>query len=102
MTLLSKEQSRTRSAELQKLLCEWDPIGVTNSPDWPRDEYDCMAGPILRLLENGASSFEIAAYLRHEITEHFGFPQGPFKYWFVARRFRAWFDERWSGTKVAG
>ena len=51
MGALSKEQSRVRWAELRRLLCEWDPIGVMDDPEWPRDEYDCMIGPVLRLLE---------------------------------------------------
>jgi hypothetical protein len=69
MSSLSKVQSRARWSELRALLCEWDPIGVMSEPEWPRDEYDCMVAPIMRLLEVGASEENIAGYLRTEITE---------------------------------
>ena len=100
MTLLSKEQSRTRWAELQALLNEWDPIGVM--PDGRRDEYDCLAGPALRMLEEGASQTQIADFLRHEIADHFGLSPEHYDFSAVARRMQTWFKERWAGTRLAG
>jgi hypothetical protein len=100
MTLLSKEQSRARWGELRELLNEWDPIGVM--PDGPRDEYDCLAGPVLRMLEGGASHGQIADFLRSEIAEHFGLSPQHYDFGSVARGLRRWFHERWDGTKVAG
>ena len=102
MTLLSKEQSRARWAELRGLLNEWDPIGVTTTPEGPRDEYDCLAGPVMRMLESGASHGQIADFLRREVTAHFGLPSEPGDVGSVARRMRKWFQERWAGTTVAG
>jgi hypothetical protein len=102
MTLLSKEQSRTRWAELRGLLNEWDPIGVTTTPEGPRDEYDCLAGPMMRMLETGASHGQIADFLRQEMAEHFGLSSEPDGVGAVARRIRRWFQERWAGTTVAG
>jgi hypothetical protein len=101
MTLLSKEQSRVRWAELRGLLNEWDPIGVTAVPGDPRDEYDCLAGPVMRMLEDGASQSQIIDFLRREITEHFGLPPGRSDVGSAARRIRKWFKERWAGTRVA-
>jgi hypothetical protein len=60
---ISKEQSRERWSGLRQLFCEWDPIGVMDDPEWPRDDYDCMVGPSLRMLEAGASAADIADYL---------------------------------------
>jgi hypothetical protein len=102
MTLLSKEQSRARWAELRGLLNEWDPIGVMSTPEGPRDEYDCLAGPVMRMLEAGVSQGQIADFLRQEMTEHFGLPSEPDGVRAVARRIRKWFQQRWAGTMMAG
>jgi hypothetical protein len=102
MSTLSKEQSRERWAELRNLLCEWDPIGVMDDPEWPRDEYDCMVGPVMRLLESGASEAAITAYLRAEIADHFGLSPEHYDFLSIARRTRSWFQERWAGPWNAG
>lgn len=96
MSILSKEQSQRRWSECQTLLSEWDPIGVMDDPNWPRDEYHCMVGPILRLLESDATEAEIAAYLRAELSEHFGMQAEVGDVTPVARRARSWFSEHWA------
>jgi hypothetical protein len=98
MSPLSKEQSRKRSGELRDLLCDWDPIGVMDDPEWPRDEYDCMVGSVLRLLEGGASETAIADYLRKEIAEHFGLSPEHYDFAVVAHRVRSWFQSGWAGS----
>jgi hypothetical protein len=100
--MLSKEQSRARWSELRALLCEWDPIGVMGDPEWPRDEYDCMVGPVMRLLESDASDADIAAYLRDEIANHFGLSPEHYDFPSVARRARSWFQARWAALQGAG
>jgi hypothetical protein len=70
-------------------------------PEWPRDEYDCMVGPVMRLLENGASDGDIAAYLRAEVTDHFGLSPEHYDFRSVARRTRSWFQERWAAAQVS-
>ena len=92
---LSKREIRARSAQLRALMCEWDPIGVMDDPDWPRDEYDCLMGPLLTLLDSGASKEEIARYLRKEIDEHFGLSADNYDFTAVAERVRRWFDHGW-------
>jgi hypothetical protein len=52
---LSKRELRQRFSQLNALMCDWDPIGVMDDPNWPRDEYDCLVGPLLTLLQSGAS-----------------------------------------------
>jgi len=94
MQTLSKEQSRLRWSELRGMLCQWDPIGVMDDPKWPRDEYDCMIGPLLRLLESGSSAKDIAAYLRAQITEHFGLSPEHYDFASIARQIRSWFGGR--------
>ena len=94
---LSKREIRERSAQLRALLCEWDPIGVMSYPDWPRDEYDCLLGPLLTLLDAEASKEEISRYLRKEIDEHFGLSADNYDFAAVAERFRKWFYLGWHG-----
>ena len=68
--LLSKEESRRRYSELNALLFEWDPIGV--GPEGPRDECECLVGPLMRMLESGATQAQMVAYLKTELVDHFG------------------------------
>lgn len=56
---LSKQELRQRFSQLNAVMCEWDPIGVMTDPNWPRDEYECLVGPLLTLLQSGASDAEI-------------------------------------------
>ena len=92
---LSKHELRQRSAQLRTLMCEWDPIGVMTDPDWPRDGYDCLVGPLLTLLAQGASAEEVARYLRKEIEEHFGLSPEHYNFTEVAQRVHTWFDHGW-------
>lgn len=92
---LSKRELRERSAQLRALMCEWDPIGVMSDPRWPRDEYDCLVGPLLTLVVSGASEKEIAGHLRKEIDEHFGLAPDNYDFTEIARRVHRWFDHGW-------
>jgi hypothetical protein len=92
---LTKKELRQRSSELNELMCEWDPIGVMDDPDWPRDEYDCLVSPVLSLLQSGATVEEVATHLRKEVTDHIGLSPDKYDFLAVARRFRNWFDHAW-------
>ncbi len=94
-TQLTKRELRQRSSQLRTLICEWDPIGVVDDPDWPRDEYDCLVGPLLTLLQSDAAADAIASYLRKEVIEHFGLSPAAYDFTAVARRLRTWFDQGW-------
>ena len=91
--LLGKREIRQRSSELNALLREWDPIGV--GPDGPRDEYECLVGPLLTLLQSGPTQDEIASYLETELVEHFGLEPNRESIVVVASRVRGWFDRGW-------
>jgi hypothetical protein len=54
---------------LRYLLNQWDPIGVA---DVVIDQYDCMIGPLLSMLNAGAGRAEIGEFLWYELDEHFG------------------------------
>lgn len=47
----------------QVLVRDWDPIGVMEDPEWPRDEYDSYIGEIYRYLARGESPEFIARHL---------------------------------------
>jgi hypothetical protein len=58
-------------------LNEWDPIGVFEPGDeddgsGPVDEYDCIRDRLLSHLLRGDSRYEVAEFLRDELTGHFG------------------------------
>src|SRR5262245_52821055 len=89
---LSKRELRQRSAQPRELMCDWDPIGVMGDPDWPRDEYDCLVGPLLALLQSGTSNDDISNYLRKEIADHFGLSADTYDFTAVVERVRRWFD----------
>ncbi|MGW6619568.1 hypothetical protein ACWGA0_39745 [Streptomyces erythrochromogenes] len=64
-----KAWSTATENELRHLINDWDPIGVADSV---RDEYDCMLPPLLGRLRGGADRTEIAAFLQHQLEDHFG------------------------------
>ena len=97
---LSKQESRERWAQLQGIVNEWDPIGVMDDPNWSRDEYDCLVGPLMRLLENSASHVEIVNILRHEIQGHFGLDTKHIEFIPIAKRLSDWFQTHWPETTV--
>lgn len=56
----------------------YDPIGVMDDPEWPRDEYDNYLTDTLSLLQQTASKDDILIYLKNA-SEHMGieFEIGP-------------------------
>jgi hypothetical protein len=56
---------------LRDLVLNWDPMEFV-SMGCPRDEYDCMVSPLVGLLCRGASTAQIAAFIRAHLTEHMG------------------------------
>ena len=98
MRRLTREQLRQRSAELRDLINEWDPIGVMDDPAWPRDEYDCLVGPVLRHLEAGHTRDMMIDYLTRELSDHFGLDPAAIRPHDFVERAAAWYSDRWSGT----
>jgi hypothetical protein len=92
---LTKRELRQRSLELNALMCDWDPIGVMADSSWPRDEYECLVGPLLTLLQSDATKAGIGDYLRKEVAEHFGLPADRYDFLAIAARVHSWFDLGW-------
>ncbi|GAB2524454.1 hypothetical protein [Lysobacter humi (ex Lee et al. 2017)] len=50
--------------EIREVLAShWDPIGVMDDPEWPRDEYDSYIGEIYRYLTRGEPAEFLARHL---------------------------------------
>lgn len=101
MTRLDKSDSRERWRQVRDLWNEFDPIGVMDMEDSPRDEHEAYLGPTLRLLEESASLEEIQRYLAFLTLEHMGLtetPQLEVTRRNFAKRLRDWYTEKWSGT----
>lgn len=77
---------------LQRLLNEWDPIGVRESGG-PDDEYSCLYAPLLERLESGDDGSQIAVFLRAELEGHFGLDANYSRPAEFARRLVHWFSE---------
>ena len=64
MTNRKTQAENITEAIRQVLVRDWDPIGVKDDPEWPRDEYDSYIGEIYRYLARGESPEFIARHLR--------------------------------------
>ena len=95
---LSRVELRERYRGLLDLVNRWDPIGVLGDPDWPRGEYECVVGALLRRLEEGAPVADVAGFLHHEFTGHFGLAITPAAALPWAAEATAWYAARWPGT----
>jgi len=69
MTLDNDVPGRIAEAIRDVLNRDWDPIGVMDDPEWPRDEYDSYIGDLYRYLSRGESAAFIARHLCF-IEEH--------------------------------
>jgi len=98
MRRLTCQELRTRWRELQNLALEWDPIGVADIPEC-RDEYDeCVVGPLLRMLEQGATAEQVSAFLQTELPNHFGIEPKPSRDDALVAKAWAWFNNHWRDT----
>ena len=97
---LTKRELRQRWSQLRELMCEWDPIGIMDNANAPRDEYDCLVGPLLTQLASSASEADIAKYLRNQIVHHFGLSSTDYDFAAVAKRVQAWYDHGWREVRA--
>lgn len=91
--MLSKKDSRARWRELRDLINAWDPIGLIEV-GCPPDEYECVVGPIMRILEQGAPTVHITEYVLKEFPDHFGVPVPELSAASFATRASYWFSAR--------
>ena len=96
---LEKAESRERWRELRDLWNEFDPIGIMDYPDWPRDEYESYCGPSMRLLEQNAENEELEDYV-HSALDYMGIGASDDAIKRFVKKMKAWFQEKWSETRV--
>lgn len=59
-----KAQKNSIIDAIRKVLVQhWDPIGIMDDAEWPRDEYDSYIGEVYRYLARGESVEFIARHL---------------------------------------
>ncbi len=93
----TKEESRRRWKELRDIVNRWDPIGVFKmDPECPKDEYECVTGPLMRMLEARSSVEEITRYLEKEVREHFEIEPVPGAAGRCATESVNWFQGKWA------
>ncbi|HMC23036.1 MAG TPA: hypothetical protein VKL19_14385 [Thermoanaerobaculia bacterium] len=88
METKERKELRDRRGQLLTLLNGWDPAGLLDAGA-PRDEYDCIVDNLLDLLSRTTSETEVTAFLKQEVSEHFGVA-APDAYRFAAKAV-AWF-----------
>lgn len=77
-------------ALLHVLSRDWDPIGFGEL--LPRDEYDCVTGPLATLLRQGAGAPELAVRLTDCRTGHLGLGPDEEADQRAARAVSAWYQ----------
>jgi hypothetical protein len=77
---------------LRGLLLEWDPIGVSQEPGWPSDEYDAFIEPLADRLRGGASEEDLSAFLEDAVRDHLGLEPDPEREENLARSLKGWYS----------
>ncbi|EGO63401.1 hypothetical protein [Acetonema longum] len=67
-----KKRLNNQYQQLEKLVNEWDPIGLIRGGA-PKDEYDCLTAQLLALLHEGKNAEELMKFIITELDEHFGY-----------------------------
>ena len=57
------DAAKIMDAIREVLVRDWDPIGVMDDPEWPRDEYDSYIGEIYKYLARDEPADFIARHL---------------------------------------
>jgi hypothetical protein len=86
--------------ELRDLLLDWDPIGIAEV--CPRDEYDCVIGPLLCMLERNATEREIAGFLESKVQDHFGLKPVSPREAALAADLKVWFQKCCDRSSASG
>jgi hypothetical protein len=71
---LTKRELRQRSHQLNQLMAAWDPIGIMGHPDAPRDEYECLVGPLLTLLQSARRSGRLPTTFMQRLSSTLALP----------------------------
>lgn len=72
---MEKSEAKKLISEVKAILNEWDFIGVMPGEGGPDDEYDCLHGELIHLIQANADRGKIRSYLITELKDHFGLSQ---------------------------
>lgn len=87
-------QEKQFLSEFNKILNNWDFIGVLPFEGGPKDEYDCLIPPILGLLNKGTKEEEVASLLNKKLEDHFGLNPKLYYTGKIAREILGWWNIR--------
>ena len=87
-----RAQFRKREVQLRELWNAFDPIGVMDDPEWPRDEYDRYLPHTPRLLMDKAGAVAIARWIANVAEDEMHMPVGHQAAMDFARKLEAWFE----------
>ncbi|KAA1423366.1 hypothetical protein FE697_007065 [Mumia zhuanghuii] len=68
---MDKRQVKRQVMDVRMLLREWDALDVAGATEH-HDEYDCMIGPLLCHLRDGADATFLRGWIARERVDHFG------------------------------
>jgi hypothetical protein len=97
----NRERIRESERQMRRLLMEWDPIGVADLTQ-AADEYDCMIGPLLHRLFEGADTRSLVGWISHERSSHFGLGPDEAADIRLAESLAAWWERRRIEATLAG
>ena len=86
-----KARFRKQIDKLRELWNAFDPIGVMDDPEWPRDEYDRYLPHTLRLLMDGAGTLAIANYVNSMVCDQMALTGNSAAAYAFACELEAWF-----------
>ena len=69
---LEKAKFKGLMNDCRQLWNEFDPIGVLDDEDGPRNEYDTYLPQTIRLVQSGADVSELPAYVRSVVHQDMG------------------------------
>ncbi len=67
---MDKKQAKVLMEQVRDILNEWDFLSVVEIG--PKDEYDCMIGPLVHILLKNSDREVIKEYILNELKSHFG------------------------------
>ena len=74
---LKKAEYKRLIKECRRLWDEFDPIGVLDEEEGPRNEYDSYLPQTIKLVQSNADVYKIAAYLRSVVHVNMGLTRFP-------------------------
>jgi hypothetical protein len=92
-----KAQFLRQEAAVRELWNAFDPIGVMEDAEWPRDEYDLYVPHTLKLLADRVGTLVIADYIENVTGNRMGMPVSREAAVKFARKLEEWYESDLGG-----